>query len=397
MVICFSCPSEIRELLSALVDQGDYKDDSEAIVTAIRNLTVLHTSLEDESSVTIRSSLSTVNDGPAKGNVREGLRAEPEKSRSGKTRKSRRTGKAPRETNVRASQTPSLPLMVPTVFLRPDLSPPLEMVAPEPDDVWAVSQAVPIDRWLFGQFNRLLPAKATSRALSNLLLSDQASNSIEDLAGQVAREAGVLGDVLTARDVASKVGRDDALATAFPSSQSPSSEKGVLRYTNQFVVSVNSNGQLSGLMVGLKLVNRLAGSKSAISLTQSGWEFARLTNPILDDGADGQNGKFCQDELEFMLRHILESVPAERFAYQKVLEAVEAGNKTPESLDSALSVLISNGRNISPSFMSTQRSGAVSRMSDLGLIARERSGVRVEYVATDRGRQLLSAVIIEEE
>src|SRR5262249_8999313 len=170
-----------------------------------------------------------------------------------------------------------------------------------------------------------------------------------------------------------------------------------LRYMNQFIVSVNSNGQLSGLLVGLKLANRLSGPKSPVGLTNPGWEFARLPNPILDDGSEGLDAKFSPDEVQFLLRHIRESVPAERSAYQKVLEAIESGNKAPESLDAALFVLKSKDRDVTPAFLSTQRSGAISRMSDLGLVVRERSGVRVEYAATDLGREFLSSLIHKED
>jgi hypothetical protein len=40
---------------------------------------------------------------------------------------------------------------------------------------------------------------------------------------------------------------------------------------------------------------------------------------------------------------------------------------------------------LSQSFLASQRSGAVSRMSDLGLIERRREGVRVFYAATEDG------------
>ena len=44
---------------------------------------------------------------------------------------------------------------------------------------------------------------------------------------------------------------------------------------------------------------------------------------------------------------------------------------------------------LSQSFLASQRSGAVSRMSDLGLIERRREGVRVFYAVTDDGRAFL--------
>lgn len=283
-------------------------------------------------------------------------------------------------------------LSIPEVFGSRPVSPGDELVAPEPADVWGPNEDVPIDRWLFGQFNRLLPGKASCRALSNLLLDDQVDSSLTELAGAIARDASLLGDVLATRDRNSGIARDEALATAFPTSGGPNSERGVLRYSNQFVVSVNSNGQLSGLLVGLKLINRVGGPKSPVSLTEAGWGFARLPNPILDAGEDGHNGKFSDDEIQLMLKHIRDSVPAESFAYKKILEAIESGHKSPDSLDAALASLKSKD-DASKSFLASQRSGAVSRMSDLGLVERVRSGVRVEYAATDVGRHFLSLTL----
>ncbi|MCG8554028.1 MAG: hypothetical protein MJD61_01885 [Proteobacteria bacterium] len=168
----------------------------------------------------------------------------------------------------------------------------------------------------------------------------------------------------------------------------------MLRYASQFVASTNSNGQLSGLLVSFKLINRLVGSRSPVGLTEAGWAFAALKNPVLDQPeglADAP--RFTPEEVGFLLKHIARSVPAERFAYRSILEAVEAGNTSPDSLDRALSKYRSQGqdREASTSFLSSQRSGAVSRMSDLGLVQRSRAGVRVEYGITELGNKFLAA------
>jgi hypothetical protein len=44
---------------------------------------------------------------------------------------------------------------------------------------------------------------------------------------------------------------------------------------------------------------------------------------------------------------------------------------------------------LSQSFLASQRSGAVSRMSDLNLVSRVRDGIRVSYVLTDEGTAFL--------
>ena len=41
-------------------------------------------------------------------------------------------------------------------------------------------------------------------------------------------------------------------------------------------------------------------------------------------------------------------------------------------------------------FLTTQRAGVISRMSDLGLVQRLREGIKVKYVLSARGSEFLS-------
>ena len=162
-----------------------------------------------------------------------------------------------------------------------------------------------------------------------------------------------------------------------------------MRYANHFVASVTKKGKVSGLLMDLKLINSTGGNKPRLKLTETGLSFAMLQNPILDGQSFETARKFTSAERTFLLNHISNSVPAEDFAYRVALAAIDAGAGTPDKLDDALQRYVSKdtGRASTESFLNTQRSGAVSRMVDLGLIARKRSGVRVSYVVTDAGKQ----------
>jgi hypothetical protein len=74
-----------------------------------------------------------------------------------------------------------------------------------------------------------------------------------------------------------------------------------------------------------------------------------------------------------------------------ILEAVQQGQTSPEQIDAAMKQYLNEDRacDLSQSFLASQRSGAVSRMSDLGLIERRREGVRVFYAATEDGLAFL--------
>jgi hypothetical protein len=115
-----------------------------------------------------------------------------------------------------------------------------------------------------------------------------------------------------------------------------------------------------------------------------------LPNPVLD-GLNGQTEKFSPEERVLLLRHIATSVPVEAFAYQAVLKATQEGNNTPDKMDAALKTYVADDRaeKLSQSFLASQRSGAVSRMSDLGLVERQRDGTRVSYAATEQAHLFL--------
>jgi hypothetical protein len=172
-------------------------------------------------------------------------------------------------------------------------------------------------------------------------------------------------------------------------------EKSRVRYANQFVVYQNGKGELSGLMADFKLLDVEPRGKAVVLVpTTAAWEFARLPNPVLDEGAAKIPEKFSSEERLFLIDHILKSVPAEAFAYKIILDAVRQGHTSPDRLDSVLKGYLGEDRakKLSQSFLSSQRSGAISRMADIGLVERRRDGVRVSYVLTQAGEKLLDVV-----
>src|SRR5207302_259862 len=134
--------------------------------------------------------------------------------------------------------------------------------------------------WIFGQHNKLLPVKASCRALANLLRESPNGLIAEDAARIVANYAAELGVFLHTIDEKHNRVRDDMLSVAFPGRSDP--DKGRIRYANQFVVGVTKAGEITGLLVDHGLVNKIEPSKMQVSLTEAGWTFALLRNPVLD-------------------------------------------------------------------------------------------------------------------
>jgi hypothetical protein len=373
MIICFKCSPETRRALDSLLQSGEYKDYSEVISFAIMNMAVLHDEVLKRGSVIINSNselTSPTHNIPV-------------------TMKEAAETTSQREL-YRNPNPPTELFVVPAVFSLEGLSESPPPLADLPDDIWARGQEIPLDRWIFGQHNKLLPAKASCRALANLLIDKPKGVLLEEAAQQIAAEAAILGDFLAYQDKENGITRDEALSTAFPSTGNDG-EKSRLRYANQFVASVNRQGQVSGLLMDLKLVNGRGRRRPYLMLTEIGWQFAVMPNPVLDDSQKMPTQKFSQNEREFLISHIAQSVPVEDFAYRTILTTIKGGTNTPETIDTTLQEHVPQDteRSLSKSFLSSQRSGAISRMADLGLVERVRDGVRVFYVVTDTGDEYL--------
>lgn len=365
IVICVELSERSKTELDQLVAQGNYKNYSEAASVAIANQVILQRRAAGSGAFVL---------GPES--------VDPS---------------SPRETKPPMASSPT-PLSkrlvaVPQGFTLSVAAECQSEPAELPDDVFSRGSKVSVDRWFFGQHNKLLPVKASCRALAVLLVERPLGISISDAGPRIAKDAAELGDYLRQLDARSGATREDALATAFPDT-GDDSDRSRLRYANQFIANSTSQNQLSGLLVDLKLINRLRAKEPLLLLTEPGLRFAKLSNPILDEPMNS-NGlprpRFSEDEIGFLLSHIRDQVPVEDFAFRTILSSLKASVNTPEALDDMLGASLPSGKKkVSDAFVTTQRSGVIARMSDLDLILRRRQGIRVKYEATSRGLAYLN-------
>lgn len=363
MVIIFKCSPEAKKALDWAMRLGEYADYSDVINAALLNFAVLSAELGACGSMVLHS--------PAPDDPREDRLAVPRMP----------TFVAVRD---RAPDRSARDRAIPTIFLRsgiPDV-PPCGFIDPPPTD-FVTGQPVPLEAWVFGQYSKLLPVKASCRALANLTVAEGGGLQVERVAGQIAQEAAALGALLSGHDERHALIRDEALATGFPAADE-SGARSRLRYANQFVCAVSKLGQLSGLLADYRLINLTTSRTPSIQLTATGWAFARATNPFLDARQTAPSDRLSADERTILYGHIASSVPAEDFAFRTILAAIRDGVTTPDDLDAAVRKL-SSKKALSDSFVTTQRSGLISRMADLGLVSRVRDGVRVSYAVTVEG------------
>jgi hypothetical protein len=355
MVICFDATQEAKRALDSLIATGQFKETSEVISMALVNYEVIQRAMKENRDV-LHASKSPPSATPADA------------------------------TNINRINVPEaqVPRQIPSLFHlrenRPneeDLLP----VAPANADYKSLS---PKD-WLFGQLNRFLPAKATTRALLNIMSESHSGIPVNDAAIKISYAACDLGDYLRMLDARHSRRREESVSAAFPSTASLGAESR-LRYGNQFVGTIKQ-GKLIGLPAALRLIGHDSAKDPNLRLTKEGAQFAALQNPLLDVGG-GSAEKFSDDEIRFLLRHIQSCVPEEVSAFIAIIDAINDGANTPDKMDAFLRARFGfkDEDAMTATFLSTQRTGAISRLADLGLVYREKAGLRVTYTVSHPGK-----------
>ncbi len=368
MIICFNCEPEVKDMLDSLVRSGHYNNYSEALSSAVNSLYVLCNDLEKEGSIIISNENTAKHSSYSRASSTQQIIPGILHSLGAKSRK-----ETEKSTNLEKTVV-EIPMIFRLKKLDGKTIMPIDI--PKPDT--EMTKDIPIDKWIFGQFNKLLPLKASCRALAHFLQDSPEGIPLNEGARHIAEEAAMLGEYLTQHDKKENLSRDAKLSIAFPS-LGASNEKSRLRYANQFVANISKKGIVTGLPFEYKFISCTAEKPSLINLSESGLKFALLPNPVLDSNQDNPDKRFTDDEIEFLINHIIQHLPVENSAFGIIINTIRQGLNTPEKIDDILSRNIPENRSINASFIATQRSGVISRMAELGLVKRVRDGIRVSY------------------
>ncbi|MCD6460141.1 hypothetical protein J7L67_05690 [bacterium] len=350
MLMCFNCSQEIKAIMDGFIKSGQYNDYSQLVNCALENLKILYNEFE------------TDNKNPL---VFHGLR--------------RIQNLSTISNNVKKE--------IPDIFKKKSM----KMLPNAPAYKTKINRGnIGLGKWILGQYNTFLPVKASCRALVCLLKNNKKGLNLNEAAIVIADKAAQLGDYLSDHDRSHRLLKENAVSTGFPSN-AQGNEKSKIRYAKHFVGQIKPLNKISGLLFDLKLINIIDHKKSLVALTQYGYRFANMDNPILDETQDFPEQKFSEEEIDFLLAHIKYSIPVEYCAHITILGHIFNGANTPNSLDKALSSLVHPQllRKTSKSYWYSQRSGAVSRMTDLELIERERHGTKFFYKIKDRAMAIL--------
>jgi hypothetical protein len=240
---------------------------------------------------------------------------------------------------------------------------------------------------IYGLYNRFFPIKITVRVLASMLKGNGPNvplSTLQENASSIARE---YGRKLLKKEIGLGRRRSEMIATALPTKSKRSIDefKSKARFKSHFVGYV-SKERMEGAPAALRFVNIHKGDngRDVIGLTAAGLEFAKLTNPVIENG--DLNSPLSDKEREFLVNHIFVQLPEEAKLMRSVLKLIKEGATNPEKVQGELGKLKPK---LKETELSTVRSGLLSRMSELSLITRERVGLSVRYHITSPGEELL--------
>lgn len=241
--------------------------------------------------------------------------------------------------------------------------------------------------------NRIFPIKVSLRVLLNILESNPANDGYVDLISvqeAAVEEARKVGHILSKMDKSYHRLHGEKLSAGLPSgTKDPARD----RFKLNFVGSINSKNRLGGAPAILHFINITRDQKgqSQIGITKSGFEFATIENPVLDK--EDYTRTLSEEESNFYLKHISEKLPKEYSISVNILKAISDGHNTPNELTD---VTLKTKSDLKKDEAQTIRASLISRLFELGLLTRKRTGLNVTYFLTGKSTDLLKKILSEE-
>jgi hypothetical protein len=247
---------------------------------------------------------------------------------------------------------------------------------------------------LWGQYYRFLPVKVGVRVLLNM--STDQFPELGDFTDRVTKVALSFRHELAKLDRSDRRSFGELLSASFPTHD----EKSVKRFVNQYMLYIKTSDMaLLGMMPELKLINVISDESRTvrIGLTNFGSQFALLQNPAIDLN---KPESLSSDEINFLLNHIADNIPAEFEHMIVTLKAIKDGKRTRDDLNTILKEYYLNyhkGAEWSDTVVNTMRSGLIGRLNELGLTRRQKHGKNIRYHITDMAEKYIQNLLDKED
>jgi len=250
--------------------------------------------------------------------------------------------------------------------------------------------------WLWGQINRVFPIKLGLRILLSKL-EKETWIELEEFKEKAGLIASKYRQMIDNSDEAQKL-NTRAIAAGLPIYYTNNVDKlkvenSLNRYKNQFLAYVRTDGKLDGALNQLRFTNVKKERKGnydnySIGITSQGLKFAKLPNPIIDN--KNINKTLSKEEVDFYINHIKEYNKGEYAATIWLLKKLDNGISKREEINSELQKDYNTKWVLKDEVVNTQRAGLMARMSELGLIDKIKKGIKVKYMISDYGKEVLN-------
>jgi len=267
-----------------------------------------------------------------------------------------------------------------------DIQPPVLPALPLTDEI----RGFPI----WGQVNRLAPAKMVLRMLANqVLLLGIDRVDLKRFSADMAETATLTRTYIEKKDKKERIRGEElyiALAKKDPGSQQ--------RFINFYIGRLPSGKWTDGILTGLGLarIEQAEDSSVVIGLTEAGRKFACLPSPLIDEFLLQEKeieDPFSSDEVEFLLDHLKVNRPAEFEYLVSVLKFIKEGTVTPTSLRLRVGKFLRDkhpATKISEKFANTMLVGLMGRLVEMRLVGIEKDAQKSKYSVTVAAETLLS-------
>lgn len=250
--------------------------------------------------------------------------------------------------------------------------------------------------WLWGQVNRIFPMKLGLR----ILLSKLENNRWIDLESYRNEAAFIASEYRRLIDDLDSTNKkhSKSIAAGLPKYSMHGKDKyeidnSMNRYKNQFLANYRvKDGKLNGALNYLKFTNmkkEIVNNKERfiVGITEEGLNFAKIPNPIID--SKDITKSLSLEEARFYLNHIKENNKGEFLANQWLFNKVSNDINTRDAIIAHAKEDYNSKWDLDERVVNTQIAGLIARMTELGLLMKEKDGRKVVYLINDQVGTLL--------
>lgn len=241
---------------------------------------------------------------------------------------------------------------------------------------------------LFSQYYRFLPLKFALLELSRESAKQGGPIELDEFRNHMKEAVIPLRNSLEEWEEANSIKKQHRFSTGFPKSDSSNPERSMTRYLNHYIGHYRSEvEEPSGFGHDLEFVSIQPEDDglATIALSPAGERFLQLKNKVLDSGPAEGSSRLTQEEQEFLVTQIRQTLSIEYEFMDFVYDVLEHHAETySKMLDRFKGFLIQTKKfddNASENLIRSHTAGTISRMVALGILQR---GSRRGYYETVR-------------